>query len=70
MRCKYCNKALSEYESIAKDSTGGFLDLCGECNSVSAKAASDYDEDKNKWYLNNSVDQDDIINDLPIDNHS
>jgi len=32
MRCKACNKALSEFESTRKSaSTGEFIDLCNEC---------------------------------------
>jgi hypothetical protein len=32
MRCKACNKGLTEFESTRKSaSTGEFVDLCNEC---------------------------------------
>lgn len=32
MRCKACNKALSDYESTRKSAmTGDFIDLCNGC---------------------------------------
>lgn len=44
MRCKACDKMMSDYELTRKDKlTGEYIDLCGACYSVSAKAISDYD---------------------------
>lgn len=31
MRCKACNVALTEYESVRKDSNGEYADLCSAC---------------------------------------
>ena len=31
MRCRACNAELNDIESTRKDSTGDFIDLCGEC---------------------------------------
>lgn len=40
MRCKSCDTLLTDRESVRKDSEGRFLDLCGECYSVSAEAVA------------------------------
>lgn len=41
MRCKACNDILSDYEMRRKDSQGVFIDLCGGCYRVSARALSE-----------------------------
>lgn len=34
MRCKACDKAMSDVETCRKDPNGGYMELCGECFSV------------------------------------
>lgn len=44
MRCKACDKMMSDYEATRKDKlTGDFLDLCGQCNQASTQAYSDFE---------------------------
>lgn len=44
MRCKACDKLMSEYEARRQDKlTGTYTDLCGLCYSESNKAISDYE---------------------------
>lgn len=45
MRCKACNVELTDEEARRRDPfTGDFLDLCGECYTVSSEAF--YDDDR------------------------
>ena len=34
MRCKACDKAMTDVETCRKDPNGGYMELCGECFSV------------------------------------
>lgn len=44
MRCKACDKMLTDYETTRKDRmTGMYLDLCGSCHGASQKAFSDFE---------------------------
>ena len=44
MRCKACDKLMSEYEARRQDKlTGTYTDLCGLCYSESNKTISDYE---------------------------
>ena len=38
MRCKSCDTLLSDREARQKDPQGRYLDLCGECTTVSTRA--------------------------------
>jgi hypothetical protein len=50
MRCQACNKELNDSEATRKTPEGAFIDLCGECNSVSVTALYE-DKDLFKWDL-------------------
>jgi len=36
MRCKCCNKNLSDFESTRKDDLGEYFDMCNHCFNASA----------------------------------
>lgn len=53
MRCKACNVALTDKESVYKCAvTGEYYDLCGTCLEVSL----DFDEDEYTEYLDDGDD--------------
>ena len=49
MRCKSCNTILSESESRRTELTGEFIDLCGQCYAVSARAIQNYHIDSSDY---------------------
>jgi len=47
MRCRACNKKLSEFElSVKNPETGEFEDLCGTCRKAARMAEPPSEEDK------------------------
>lgn len=49
MRCKSCNTILSDSESRRAELTGEFIDLCGQCYAVSARAIQNYHIDSSDY---------------------
>lgn len=51
VRCRCCDKVLSDYESRLKDKRGEYLDTCSECLSIINNNLEDnYVEDVNNVY--------------------
>lgn len=45
MRCKACNKIMTEQEMTKKDNRGEYLDLCSDCYSPALEATFDAFDD-------------------------
>lgn len=48
MRCKACDRELTDREAVRKDERGEFLDLCGSCGRESwlTENFEDYDPER------------------------
>lgn len=66
MRCKACNRALSDFESTRKSTeTGEFIDLCNWCYGCISKEAPMYErEDLRDEEIINPDEDSDLFDDL------